>query len=217
MVLQEVSSCPWLQKARQAFTQVQKYGRTSSLSLPHFLFFPKHLVSQLSPLPSSLYSRATCCRSPGTHRCRPSQQHRGTRVAPGWIPARQEPESAEIEGGGVILPLPGQRLVRRRRSRGLRAPQFWAGGHLLKIWNCCAEKTNKSRCSPTFCSIVSHGREDIKCQSDDCISGWVYCKGNYWRIFFFSCELGIVYTARKNPTVLFCGVIFLTFVLFQLF
>lgn len=51
------------------------------------------------------------------------------------------------------------------------------------------------------------------------------CQSDYRRLglqllknFFFSCELGIVYTERKkNLTVLFYRVIFLAFVLFQLF
>lgn len=42
----------------------------------------------------------------------------------GGFPAEQKPESAEM--GTVILPLPGQQLVRRWRSRGLRAPQNWS-------------------------------------------------------------------------------------------
>ena len=42
----------------------------------------------------------------------------------GGFPAGQKPESAEM--GAVILPLPGQWLVRRWRSKGLRTPQNWS-------------------------------------------------------------------------------------------
>lgn len=205
---------------------------TWSLSYPHF---PARCI----PEPPSFL--------PGTEKaaCPQPAAYRGTgpgrRAAVLLGPTGADlPSSTEVPGlhRGGFLPGKSQKVLRLRggggvcvsscpsRGSGWRGdggaedyehPKFGAGGHLLKIWNCCAEKTNKSRCSPMFCSIVSHGREDLKYQSDDCISGCVYCKGNYWRIFFFSCELGIVYTARKNPTVLFCGVIFLTFVLFQLF
>lgn len=48
--------------------------------------------------------------------------HRG-----GFLPGKSQ-KVLRLRGGGgvcVILPLPGQRLARQWRSRGLRAPQIW--------------------------------------------------------------------------------------------
>lgn len=209
--------------------------------LPDFLFFPRHLTgshryphlsahcspeqpSFLPGMEKAVYPQPAAYRGMGPGRRAPillgptGVGLPGSTELPGlhhgWFSARQEPESAKT--GAVILFLPGSGWWGDGGAEDHEHPRIWAGGHLLKIWNSCAKKTNKPHCSSTFFSIVSHGRIDIKYQSDYCNSGWVYCKGNYWRFFLF---LWAWYSLHweKNPTVLFCRVIFLKFVLFELF
>lgn len=63
---------------------------------------------------------------------------------------------------------------------------------LINIWN-SAKTPNKPHCNSILSSIVSHGRIDIICQSDYC-----RLRLQLLKFFFFSFELGIVYTERKK-------------------
>ena len=95
-----------------------------SPELPHFLPGTEQAVSPQS----------AAYRGMGPVRCTPillgptGADLTGSTELPGLqhggFPARQEPECAEM--GPVILPLPGQRLVRWWRSRGLWTPQNWS-------------------------------------------------------------------------------------------